>query len=221
MAVRSRSSSTPGEGSTFRWSFPESSSAQHGCLRRANQGRLRSGADGKGNLRDLRPSLVVDDEEDARDYLATVLEDAGFNVVLAVDGNDALDKVKQAQPDFISLDLVMPGKSGIRFLHELRRNKQWANIPFVIVTAHASDDQGQGDLQDILAGKTFSGPGLYLEKPVKPDQYVQSICDQLGIDLQQKPAGESEAEMRKELDQLMNSADSSKLERMLKILKGQ
>lgn len=164
--------------------------------------------------------LVVDDEEDARDYLATVLEDAGFNVVLAVDGNDALDKVKQSQPQFISLDLVMPGKSGIRFLHELRRNKQWAKIPFVIVTAHASDDEGREDLQDILAGKTFSGPGLYLEKPVKPDQYVRFICDQVGVEYEAGEAEEQSREsLRAELNRLMDSADPNDLEQAIRALK--
>ena len=126
--------------------------------------------------------LVVDDEADAREYLSAVLEDAGFNVVVAVDGDDALGKIAEGAPDFISLDLVMPGKSGIRFLRELRRNKEWARIPFVIVTAHAGDDEGRGDLEDILAGKTFSGPRVYLEKPVDPERYVRFVCDQVGVE---------------------------------------
>ena len=63
--------------------------------------------------------LVVDDEPDIVMFLSTALEEAGFNVVTAADGNEALERVKEATPDFISLDLVMPGKSGIRFFHEL------------------------------------------------------------------------------------------------------
>jgi len=86
--------------------------------------------------------LVVDDEDDVRNYFAEVLLDAGFNVVTAADGEEALDKIKEQKPDFISLDLVMPKKSGIKFLYELRHNKLWANIPVVIVTAHAHDKLG-------------------------------------------------------------------------------
>jgi CheY-like chemotaxis protein len=167
-----------------------------------------------------RTILVVDDEQDARDYLALVLEDAGFNVVTAVDGNDALEKVRQAPPDFISLDLVMPGKSGIRFLHELRRNRRWARIPFVIVTAHAGDEQGREDLQSIMSGKTFSGPGMYLEKPVKPEQYVQLICQQLGVEHQAWPAAARAEELRAELQRMIQRADPEQLEAAIRALEG-
>lgn len=47
--------------------------------------------------------------------------------------------MKETLPDFISLDLVMPKKSGIKFLYELRHNKEWVNIPVGLVTAHAHD----------------------------------------------------------------------------------
>ena len=60
--------------------------------------------------------LVVDDEEDIREYLSTVLEDAGFNVVTAADGQEALERVETTIPDFISLDLVMPKKIGYQVL---------------------------------------------------------------------------------------------------------
>jgi CheY-like chemotaxis protein len=108
--------------------------------------------------------LVVDDEEDVRDYFADILADAGFNVVTAADGEEALERVRERPPDFISLDLVMPRKSGIKFLYELRHNKQWAQIPVVIVTAHARDQSGEKDFQDIFEGKSFHGPKFYLEK---------------------------------------------------------
>ena len=67
--------------------------------------------------------LVVDDEEDVRDYFADILTDVGFNVVTAADGEQALDRLREKRPDFISLDLVMPKKSGIRFLYELRHTR--------------------------------------------------------------------------------------------------
>jgi DNA-binding response OmpR family regulator len=70
--------------------------------------------------------LVVDDEEDVREYLSMVLEDVGFRVLTSEDGNKALEQLKKEVPDFISLDLVMPGKSGMKFLVEMRRNKAWA-----------------------------------------------------------------------------------------------
>ena len=56
--------------------------------------------------------LIVDDEPNVRDYLAQILRDAGFGVVTAGDGDEALEIIRENPPDFISLDLVMPRKSG-------------------------------------------------------------------------------------------------------------
>jgi CheY-like chemotaxis protein len=164
--------------------------------------------------------LVVDDEEDVREYLATVLEDAGFRVVTANDGNQALERLQQGRPDFISLDLVMPGKSGMRFLREMRRNRDWADIPFVVVTAHAHDELGRDDLKDILAERAVSGPSLVLEKPVKPGQYVRLICERLGV-THQGTAGDARAEeLRREILDRIRSADATSLEAALRALKG-
>ena len=90
--------------------------------------------------------------------------------------------IKQDPPDFISLDLIMPKKSGHRLLYELKRDKQLSRIPVLIVTAHASDDLGKGDLQDLMDKRVMSGPGTYLEKPVNPLSYVRSIQRALGIE---------------------------------------
>jgi len=162
--------------------------------------------------------LVVDDEPDVLTYLTMVLQDAGFNVMSAQDGNEALERVKQKKPDFISLDLVMPHKSGIRFYHELRKNKEWADIPVIIVTAHARDELGKGDLEEILQGKTFSGRQVYLEKPVKAAGYVRMVKRELGI-----PTDEPEEDMhqvtRKELDSLLDNADQAVLEKIARDLK--
>jgi len=168
---------------------------------------------------DEKTILVVDDEEDVRDYLSTVLEDAGYNVVTAVDGNDAIEKLRQKVPDFISLDLVMPGKSGIKFLYEMRHNPDWAGIPFVIVTAHAHDDLGKEDLDDILSGKTFSGPSVYLEKPVKPEQYVKFISERLGVEIESDKGSQDEAELRDQLEKMLKGADSDALKKAIRVLK--
>ena len=154
--------------------------------------------------------LVVDDEEDVREYFAMALEDAGFNVLRAENGNEALDRIKEKTPDFISLDLVMPEKSGIKLLYELRQNKQWRRIPFVVVTAHARDDMGKGDLEEILSSKTFSGPKMYLEKPVEADQYVAFICDQLNVEYEGEPVLDETERLKAELEDLMKKGVAPK-----------
>ena len=163
--------------------------------------------------------LVVDDEEDVRDYLSTVLEDAGFKVITAGDGLLALEKLKEQIPDFISLDLVMPNKSGMRFLREMRRTKAWSNIPFVIVTAHAHDDLGREDLNDILSNMTVSGPNIYLEKPVAPEHYVRLICERLGVELAQSPEDIAIDDLRRELANLVKGAGPDQLKQAIRALK--
>jgi CheY-like chemotaxis protein len=163
--------------------------------------------------------LVVDDEEDIREYLSTVLEDAGFNVVTAADGEEALRRVETAVPDFISLDLVMPRKSGLKFLYDIRRRQEWRNIPVVVVTAHAHDDLGRKDFQDIFTGKSLSGPSFYLEKPVDPDRYVGLICEKLGIEFLGNVDETDSARLRSEAHDLINELDASKLSEIIKLLK--
>jgi CheY-like chemotaxis protein len=164
--------------------------------------------------------LVVDDEEDVRDFLEVILEDAGFNVETAIDGDDALAKVQANPPDLVSLDLVMPKKSGIKFLYEMKHRTEWAKIPVIIVTAHAHDDLGREDLRNALAGKGLVAPGGYLEKPVQPKAYVRMVCDAIGVDY---PPPEDTAmpveELRDEVDGLLNGANAEQLAEMLRLLK--
>jgi len=57
----------------------------------------------------MKTVMIVDDEKDIRDSVKTILEKEGYNVVTAVDGDDALKKVKVAKPDLVLLDIMMPG----------------------------------------------------------------------------------------------------------------
>jgi len=163
--------------------------------------------------------LVVDDEEDVREYFAMALEDAGFDVQRAENGNEALERIKEKAPDFISLDLVMPEKSGIKLLYELRQHKEWKKIPFVVVTAHARDDAGRGDLEEILSSRTFSGPKMYLEKPVEAEQYVAFICEQVGVEYEAEPQAKDASKLRSELQELVKSVDPDKLAEAIRLLK--
>jgi CheY-like chemotaxis protein len=157
--------------------------------------------------------LVVDDEIDVATYLASVLEDAGIQVDIAHDGEQALARIAESPPDLISLDLVMPRKSGIKVLMELRRNKAWSRIPVIIVTAHARDAEIRGDLDAALAESTMTGPSLYLEKPVTPRSYLESICSTLGVALPaEEPESPSAASLRAEAARLLESADAGTLE---------
>jgi CheY-like chemotaxis protein len=164
-----------------------------------------------------RTVLVVDDEPDVRGYLKMILEDAGFRVETAADGEEALARIRENRPDFISLDLIMPRKSGQKLLFELKRDRQLSRIPVLVVTAHAHDELGRKDLEDILQDAVMSGPGTYLEKPVNPDSYVRAISRALGVE----PAAREvpRAALRAELERSMAGASPDALREALAALR--
>ena len=161
--------------------------------------------------------LVVDDEPNVREYLATVLQDAGFHVVTAGDGVEALEIIRENPPDFISLDLIMPRKSGHKLLYELRKHKQWSRIPVLIVTAHAQDELGKEDLEDLLENRVMSGPGTYLEKPVNPANYVRGIQRALGIE--ETEDATEKINLKEELQKSLQGASPEALRMALEALK--
>jgi len=162
--------------------------------------------------------LVVDDEPNVREYLAQILRDAEFNVLTASDGNEALRLIREQRPDFISLDLVMPGKSGHKLLYELRKDKDLSRIPVLIVTAHAQDELGKDDLEDLMENRVISGPGTYLEKPVRPLDYVRSVQRALG--LEEAPDDEERINLQEELEEQLSKAEPHALRRALEALRG-
>ncbi|HKS97550.1 MAG TPA: response regulator [Terriglobia bacterium] len=81
--------------------------------------------------------LVVDDFKDDRDMYAQFLSLKGFRVVAAADGEEALDKAAQLQPDLIIMDLWMPRISGWEAIRRLKINGRTRHIPIVVLTARA------------------------------------------------------------------------------------
>ena len=159
--------------------------------------------------------LVVDDEADVRNFLKAALIESGFNVILAENGNIALEQIKKQIPDLISLDLVMPEKSGAKLYRELSKNNEWKKIPVIIVTGHARDDLGKSDLKEL----TMSGPGIYLEKPIKPNNYIAAIKKILGMKITEEETETAEmVEMQNDLKNIIDSADPETLKKLKDLL---
>ena len=163
-----------------------------------------------------RTVLVVDDEPDIRFYLKTILENAGFAVMLASNGKQALDRVKEKKPDVISLDLVMPRMSGLKFYQYLKKNPEKADIPCVILSAHGKDDFGSKDLAR-LQTEGADRPVYYLEKPVKPSVYVNTIREAMGLPAVADDSQERES-LIMQLQDKMKNADTSRLKEALRAL---
>ena len=110
--------------------------------------------------------LVVDDDPDIRDSLSDVLKDEGYQVATAVDGRDALNKLRGegCAPCLILLDLMMPVMSGPQFYAEQQRDPALAQIPVVIVSADGNIRQKAASL-----GRD------YIAKPVRIEQVLDVV----------------------------------------------
>jgi len=84
--------------------------------------------------------LVVDDDKDITETVAARLAREGYEVAVAFDGEEALQKVEEAHPDVVLLDLVMPKRNGFEVLVEIRKRHSDRWIPVIIVSAQADLD---------------------------------------------------------------------------------
>src|SRR5271169_4370453 len=89
--------------------------------------------------------LVVDDNESNLDIAKTRLESQGYDVVTAVDGEAALNRVRDTAPDLLLLDIMMPKLDGIEVTRLLKSDRTLPFIPIILVTAKA-------DAKDVVAG---------------------------------------------------------------------
>lgn len=108
--------------------------------------------------------LVVDDTPDTLALLTDALEDAGMTVLVALDGETALQRAQQAAPDIILLDAVMPGLDGFETCARLKQLPGVAGIPVVFMT-------GLSETEHVVKG--FQAGGVdYVTKPIVPDQLI-------------------------------------------------
>ena len=85
--------------------------------------------------RKAKTILVVDDDPDVRDMLEQVLEEERIQVRTAENGLKALESLKEVIPDLVLLDLMMPEMDGFEVINHMRKEKEWAEIPVIIITA--------------------------------------------------------------------------------------
>ncbi len=111
--------------------------------------------------------LVIDDEPDAVELVEFNLKQAGFDVVTAADGAEAIRKARSTLPDLAVLDLMLPEIDGLEVCKLLRRDPATARIPIVMVTAKASE-------VDRILGLEL-GADDYVTKPFSPRELVLRI----------------------------------------------
>ncbi len=157
--------------------------------------------------------LVVDDEPDVRDFISACLEDAGFQIRSAVDGVDALEKIEEEIPDLMTLDMVMPRKSGLSLMRKLRKNDLWQDIPVIIITAHAKDELAQDDVKELLVSSESKQSNRHLlEKPIVPSKLIDLVCGILNV------STDEDLGKREDLISAIKHADGDTLHEIRKVL---
>ena len=115
--------------------------------------------------------LLCDDEEVLRSLVRATLDDDGYSILEARDGDESLELARSVRPDLIVLDMMMPGRSGLDVLQELRKDPELENTPVVMLTARAR----QSDRDAAVA----AGADRYLSKPFSPLELISVVEDLL------------------------------------------
>lgn len=88
----------------------------------------------------MKTILLVEDEQALNKAIKLKLEQQGYKVLASVKAEEALEFLKKEKPDFIWLDLLLPGMNGFEFLKELKKHEEWKNIPAIMVSVSGSAD---------------------------------------------------------------------------------
>nr|WP_163503041.1 response regulator [Halomonas socia] len=116
--------------------------------------------------------LVVDDEPNIVLSLEFLMQQAGFDVVTAEDGESALKSVVDGAPDLILLDISLPGISGFDVLEQLRADPAHAKLPIIMLTAHGREVEREKGLA--------LGADDYITKPFSTQALVDKVQGLLG-----------------------------------------
>ncbi len=111
--------------------------------------------------------LVVDDDKQIARLVRSYLEQAGYQVAVAYDGDEALRRVRSEKPDLIVLDLMLPGKDGWEITRIIRGDQALAAIPIIMLTARVEDT-------DKIVGLEL-GADDYVAKPFNPREVVARV----------------------------------------------
>ena len=120
----------------------------------------------------MKTIMTVDDSASVRIMVKFTLSELGFEIVEAIDGNDALEKLEETQIDMLITDVNMPGLDGISLIRKVRENPSYRFVPIIVLTTEYHSDKKQ-------EGKTAGATG-WIVKPFRPDQLIAVIKKVMG-----------------------------------------
>lgn len=119
--------------------------------------------------------LIIDDEKDLRVYLGALFRKAGYEVESALNGEEGLALAKSFRPDLITLDVMMPKKSGLKAYTELRTSPETKAIPIIVLTGLTKQEDFFGDnLADLPR------PNAIVEKPIDRENFLEMARQIMG-----------------------------------------
>ena len=124
------------------------------------------------NKKETKILLAEDDKFISRAY-KDGLGRAGFNIITAFDGEEALEKIRQEKPDIILLDIVMPEKNGFEVLEEIKKDSQLKRIPVLILS-------NLGQERDIEKGKELGVVDYLIKSDYSMTEVIEKIKKYLG-----------------------------------------
>jgi two-component system chemotaxis response regulator CheY len=111
--------------------------------------------------------MVIDDSASLREAVGSALTDAGYEVVEAMDGKDALEKLDGRKLDLMICDVHMPGMDGIALVREVKRLPNYRFVPIIMLTTESSEERKE-------AGQ-IAGAKAWVVKPFRPKQILSAV----------------------------------------------
>ncbi|MBD6616731.1 CHASE2 domain-containing protein [Komarekiella sp. 'clone 1'] len=118
--------------------------------------------------------LIVDDDDNHRSMLTSLLQEIGCRTLEAADGKHGLKLATEHHPDVILLDLAMPNMDGFEFMVHLQENPQTCSIPIIVSSANVFEDNRQRSLQ--------AGATAFVPKPLQVDELINALQSVLKVD---------------------------------------
>lgn len=116
--------------------------------------------------------LIVDDSATERHVLEQIMEEAGFEVITASNGEEGVAKAKAELPALVLMDVVMPGMNGYQATREIAKSKETAGIPVIICTSRGAETDKLWGLRQ--------GAQEYLVKPITKQVLMEKVRKVLG-----------------------------------------
>lgn len=111
--------------------------------------------------------MIVDDSATFRKLLDNMLREAGYEVVEASDGEEALEKISVSVVDMVITDLTMPGMNGIELVREIRKREDYRSAPIILLTTEGQKERMEEGRQ--------AGANGWIVKPFEPEELLSVI----------------------------------------------